>query len=1070
MPPEQTGPASGLFTILFTDLVGSTELLSRAGDEDAQRIFRAHHSLLAEVAASHKGEEVKWLGDGLMVAFPSAAEAVRAAVAMQQASRRPVEGERLAIRVGLNAGEALRDAADYFGTAVVVARRLCDRAGPGQILCSDLVAGLLAGQTAFSFVDLGAVELKGVPRPVAACEIEYEAGDGAAAGLAREAPCVGRDAELARLSRRLSEASAGRGGLVLVTGDPGMGKTRLVEELATQARRDGAVVAWGRCFEGEWAPPYAPFAEILGSIVSAADPDELRADLGGSGPVLAQLAPELRGAVPDLPEAVPLSPDEERFRLLDATARFLLARSERAPVVCCLDDFQWADGGTIAMLRHLARFAPRHRLLLVAAYRDAEVGPGHPLADALGAFPRETDFERLRLEGLSAEGTARLLAALGDQDVEEGTGRAWVEETDGNPFFIGELLRHLVEEGKVYRGPDGRWTTDRPLRELGVPDTVRDVVVRRLARLSEETRRLLSVACAFEGPFRFDVAARLAQLREDPALDAVDEASAAQVLRAEPGGTCAFAHAVIRHTLYEQLNPLRRTRLHRRVAEALEAAYGKQPTPAQAGEIAVQYHRSGDLPGAERGVEPALAAASAAQATGGHDEAVRFLRLALDLLPEGDDRRPGLLGRLGIVLAWALAFDEAAAVAAEAGDAIAESEGKQAAAEYLSDATYVCSLAGAATQAWDLARQGLTYAGPHDVAWARLISFDLERRVAEDPEYPGIPTDNPERRESARILREARLDPLAPAPMEAVFDSLDEALQCSNLAVLTAWAGEYARCIPLFEAEAFEAESLGRHLRAARAWGILSYCAAALGDLERARQAIERTHSLAARLAIRIPGLIYADRTLAGVLDEGWEELGPVFRAVASSPDPAFAWFRGYAIVGSAEVAARLGRWEEALGFLDRLVPWLERAPAWAIGFPVMACGAAETLWLLGRLDHVELVEQALRRLLQADFRYPGKDVRLALARVGALTGRHDEATSWFAEARRVLEEAGERPLRAIVDFDEALMLARRGEPGDAEAAQPLLESARRQFEAIGMTGWLRRADDLARRLDEGAP
>src|SRR5712691_3803514 len=135
MPPEQTGPASGLFTILFTDLVGSTELLSRAGDEDAQRIFRAHHSLLAEVAAAHKGEEVKWLGDGLMVAFPSAAEAVRAAVAMQQASRRPVEGERLAIRVGLNAGEALRDAADYFGTAVVVARRLCDRAGPGQILC-----------------------------------------------------------------------------------------------------------------------------------------------------------------------------------------------------------------------------------------------------------------------------------------------------------------------------------------------------------------------------------------------------------------------------------------------------------------------------------------------------------------------------------------------------------------------------------------------------------------------------------------------------------------------------------------------------------------------------------------------------------------------------------------------------------------------------------------------------------------------------------------------------------------------------------------------------------------------
>jgi tetratricopeptide (TPR) repeat protein len=422
------------------------------------------------------------------------------------------------------------------------------------------------------------------------------------------------------------------------------------------------------------------------------------------------------------------------------------------------------------------------------------------------------------------------------------------------------------------------------------------------------------------------------------------------------------------------------------------------------------------------------------------------------------------------VLAWALAFDEAASVGAEAGDAIAESEGKQAAAEYLSDAAYVSSMAGGPTQSWDLAHQGLTYAGPHDVAWATLVSIDFERRAAEDPDHPGIPSDSPERRESARILRAAHLDPLAPAHMEAVFDSRDEALQCSNILVLAAWAGEYARCIPLLEAEAVEAESLGRLHRAARAWGMLAYCAAALGDLDEARQAFQRTGSLAARLAMPIPVLIYAERTLAGTVDEGWEELGPVFGAVGSAPNPAFAWFRGYALVGSAEVAAHLGRWEEALGFLTQLVPWLERAPTWAIGFSVMACGAAEVLWLLGRLDHIDVVEQALHRLLQADFRYPGKDVRLAFARLCALTGRHDEATSWFAEARRVLEDAGERPLRAIVDFDEALMLARRGEPGDPEAARPLLTAARRQFESIGMTGWLRRADELAGRLGEGAP
>src|SRR5260370_19296728 len=154
-------------------------------------------------------------------------------------------------------------------------------------------------------------------------------------------------------SRRVAEASAGRGGVVLVAGGPGIGKSRLVEELAERARRDGAVVAWGRCFEGEWAPAYAPFIEILEAQVAGADPEELRADLGAGGPVLAQLAPAVRHAVPDLPEAVPLPPDEERFRLLDAPAQFLLARSSRATVGCCLADLQWAAGGTIAMLRHL---------------------------------------------------------------------------------------------------------------------------------------------------------------------------------------------------------------------------------------------------------------------------------------------------------------------------------------------------------------------------------------------------------------------------------------------------------------------------------------------------------------------------------------------------------------------------------------------------------------------------------------------------------------------------------------------------------------------------------------------
>ncbi|MGH8973907.1 MAG: ATP-binding protein, partial [Acidimicrobiia bacterium] len=929
-------PSSGLVTLLFTDLVGSTELLARTGDTEAQRIFSAHHQLLAEAVAAHGGQEVKWLGDGLMVAFPSAADAVSCAITMQQANRRPVAGEYLAIRVGLTAGEALRDMTDYFGTPVVMAKRLCDRADAGQILCSDLVAGLLAGRPGFTFASVGELELKGLPAPVPTYEVRYE---DAAQGLTGGTPLVGREAEMARLTDRLRRAASGQGGLVLMAGEPGIGKTRLAEEVAARAEREGAFVLWGRCFEGEWAPPYAPFAEALAPHVAVASPDELRADVGTGAAPLAQLVPRIRDVLPDLgePQAVPA--EEERFRLLDAMAQFLVARSRRAPVLLVLDDLQWADRSTVAMVRHLVRFAPRERILLLGAYPDLDLDADHPLTDLLGVMAREAGYEHLAVRGLDPAEVTRLLAALGGHEVEEQVGAAWVRQTEGNPFFIQELLRHLSEEGSLYQGADGRWTTTKPLADLGVPQRVREVVARRLGRLSKAATQLLQAAAAFDGPFRFDVVEAIAGLPELDALDALDEALASRlVVPAGAAETYAFVRTLIRRSVYNELSPSRQVRLHRRAAEALEAAWGGQPPAAQAGEIAAQYHQSRTVSGAERGVDHALAAADHAQSTGGYDEAATFLRMALDLAPDADGRRPRLLGRLGIVLAWALAFDEAVGVATEAGDAIAETEGKQAAADYLSDAAYVSALAGGITQAWDLARAGLTYAGARDVAWARLVSFDLERRAAEEPEEPGIPIDSAERRESARILRAARLDPLGPAPMEAVFDSREEALESANLMVLAIYAGEYVHCLPRLEAEASEAETLGRAARAARGWGATAVCQAALGMLQAAGDSADRAERLAARLGIPIFPVIQAKEALAMALDEGWEPLASLSAALAETTNPALAWGRGWIRSAAAQAAARCGREEEALDHLARLAPWLELAPRWAIGFPRIAC------------------------------------------------------------------------------------------------------------------------------------
>jgi hypothetical protein len=284
--------------------------------------------------------------------------------------------------------------------------------------------------------------------------------------------------------------------------------------------------------------------------------------------------------------------------------------------------------------------------------------------------------------------------------------------------------------------------------------------------------------------------------------------------------------------------------------------------------------------------------------------------------------------------------------------------------------------------------------------------------------------------------------------------------------ILTMWAGEPVRALPLLEAEARQAESLGRLARAGRAWAAVAYAHGALGHLGDARQAFEHGQALAQRLGAPVSTLLYPQDLLCAALDDGWEELAAAVGFLHSSGNPALAWVLGFGHVGSARAAAHLGREDDALASLGRLIPWLEHSPAWTGAFASMACGAATVLWLLERTDHLETIERTLRdKLLPADFRDGMADVRHAVACCCALTGRVDEAARWFAQARAVRAEQGALPLLAICDFDEALMYARRGGPGDVDTARPLLKAARRQFEDIGMTGWIRRAEELETQL-----
>jgi class 3 adenylate cyclase len=1066
MPEAARGSIS---TILFTDVVDSTVLMQRLGDERAQRVFERHHRMLVDTLAASGGEELQWLGDGQMAAFASPADAVRCAVAMQQGVVSPIDGERLRIRVGLNVGEIMRGAGGgYFGTPVVTARRLCDAAEAGQILCGSTVAGLLAGRRAFRFRDLGPQALKGLTDPVGVVEVEYDAEEPTA--FLTAPPFVGRDEEMARIAGLFHRAQAGEGALVMVVGEPGIGKTRMAEELAELARGEGTRVLAGRCYEGEWAPPYGPFGEAIETYARAVTPEELRRDLGPGAPPLARLVPSLRERLPDIAEPIPLQADEERFRLFDAVSQLLIAASERAQILLVLDDLHWADRDTIAMLQHVARAVPRHRILVLGLYRDVELDRQHPLADALGALRREAPYERVVLKGLDVGGVEALLGAIAQHEPNPAFVRALSDETDGNPFFIREVLIHLVEERKLYR-EGGRWRSDvTSVAELGIPEGVRQVITRRLARLSEVANRLLSAASAFEGACRFDVATRAAGIDEAAALDALDEALAAQLLR--PTGEVDaydFTHALIRHTLYAEMNPSRQVRLHRRIAEATQ-----ERCPDHAADIAYHFHRSAAMAGADAGVAPALAAADAAEAAYAHDDAATFLRMALDLMPAGDARRRRLLARLGLALTWAARFEEATAAAGEAGDAIARAEGDDAAADYLAEAAMAMGFTGAGDfrGAWVLAAQGLRHAGQRrDSTWACLKSLDLLRVEAEDPDYPGHFLDTAERREVARVI--ARLprigrDDLRFGPWEYFASRAEVLAQAPESDWIFYAAGDFHASLLLFEKRVGEIESQGRLAAAIIPWANIARCHNALGDFAAARVAYERSVALASRLTGPLPTVAFvlgARWEMCLALDEGLEEAGMAATEMIWSGAIDNRWVQAVSRAWAALTAARLGRVDEALALLATLPPALERG--WIVGnYTTLACCAAETLWLARRTDHLATIECAVRdKVVAPDFRYPNVDGRLALARLCALRERYDEAADWFARARTVLEEQGARPLRAIADFDEAAMYQRRGAPGDRERALALLDPARRRFEELGMTGWLRRAGKVASAL-----
>ena len=374
---------------------------------------------------------------------------------------------------------------------------------------------------------------------------------------------VGRVAELDRLHAAWTAARSGRCRLVLVGGEPGIGKSRLTAEFTR--RCEAGIVLFGRCDE-DMGVPYQPFVEALGRYLR----EEPAPELGRFGGELVRLVPEV--AERGLPPPLRSDPATERYRLFDAVVGWLSAVAQRAPVVLVLEDLHWATRNTLLLLRHIIRSDEALPLLVVAAYRDSPLDVTHDLADTLAELVRQPGVERVRLAGLDETGVAAVMEARARHELDD-EGRALAgllyAQTAGNPFFLREMLHHLVEKGAIVHR-DGRWVTAQPVDEVDVPDSVREVVGRRLGRLGDEARQVLALAAVLGERFELELLAVAGGQPEEPVLAALAPALSARLVKETGVGAYQFAHALVRATLEDTLGPTRRAQLHRRVAVALE--------------------------------------------------------------------------------------------------------------------------------------------------------------------------------------------------------------------------------------------------------------------------------------------------------------------------------------------------------------------------------------------------------------------------------------------------------------------------------------------------------------------
>ena len=620
-------------TFLLTDIEGSTKLLRRLGEQIYGEVLAAQRSILEQAVTAYGGRAVDSWGDSFFGAFPRAVDGVLAAVEAQRRIRDHdwPENAECKVRMGINTGEASLDGRTYVGMAVHRTARICDAGHGGQILLSEATKNVLDDdELPFTVRDLGERRLKDLDHPVRLYQVVAEGLNTdfpplRAASPTAEMPAgrpagavrlVGREDEMQMLKEVLRAAVSGTGRIVLLEGEPGIGKSRLTLELAQEAGGMGMELLWGACYEGGGAPAFWPWTQVLRALVRHMS-DEERAFASSQ---LAALVPELTDGGPAAP---PASPDggDERFRLYQAVVSLLAGVAARQPLMLVIDDLHWADVASLQLLQALSLQAVSLPMLVVSTFRDDEPGASAALAAPLAAISRHPWTRRLALRGLSYDAVREVIRETAEIEPPPQLVSVVRTRTEGNPFFVAELVRLLASEGGLEQG--------RTLY-TGIPLGVRDVVRRRLLSLPEESQELLRLAAVIGRDVDFRVLARASGQDAASCAELLEPPLATRlVLPAEEPGVYRFSHALVRETIADDLTPVKRARLHVAVADALREIYGEDEDQAEP--IAEHVWRAREFTEPERALADLERAFAVAMSRYGYESAEELLVRQLEL-------------------------------------------------------------------------------------------------------------------------------------------------------------------------------------------------------------------------------------------------------------------------------------------------------------------------------------------------------------------------------------------------------------------------------------------------------